>query len=239
MLTTASGWHATFPLAAPKAFTDSRYDGTARLDLAALERRAQAAAAVTGLPADQLVVAVTPQVTGADGTSFAPTLRLALDRFALKLADDVKALTATDSTEVRRTALVPRTLSVLGRTFRVADGRVLSEVLLLAALLAGMTALVLRRFAPASESAAIHSRYAQLLVPVHPMPAPAGRPVVDVTAFATLVRLAERYGLLVLHWTRSDVETFLVQDDGTTYRYRTGAAVAEPSRDSADASVTI
>jgi hypothetical protein len=28
--------------------------------------------------------------------------------------------------------------------------------------------------------------------------------------------------LLVLHWSRSGVETFVVQDDATTYRYRTG-----------------
>ncbi len=38
-----------------------------------------------------------------------------------------------------------------------------------------------------------------------------------------LARLAERYGPLVLHWTRSDIETFIVQDDPTTYRYRTQA----------------
>jgi hypothetical protein len=58
------------------------------------------------------------------------------------------------------------------------------------------------------------------------MSAPPGRPVVDVTEFATLARLAERYGLLVLHWTRSGVETFVVQDEGTTFRYRTGAGDA-------------
>ena len=62
-----------------------------------------------------------------------------------------------------------------------------------------------------------------MLVPVHPMPAPPGRPVVDVPEFATLARLAERYGLLVLHWTRSGVETFVVQDEGATYRYRPSA----------------
>jgi hypothetical protein len=60
-------------------------------------------------------------------------------------------------------------------------------------------------------------------VPVDPTPAPPGRPVIEVTEFTTLVKLAERYGLLILHWTRSDVETFVVQDEGTTYLYRTGA----------------
>ncbi len=49
----------------------------------------------------------------------------------------------------------------------------------------------------------------------------------DVVAFATLAKLAERYGLLVLHRTRSGVETFVVQDDATTFRYRTGAALEQ------------
>jgi len=49
--------------------------------------------------------------------------------------------------------------------------------------------------------------------------------------FATLAKLAERYQLLVLHWSRSDVETFVVQDQATTYRYRTGAGmgISHPS----------
>jgi len=47
--------------------------------------------------------------------------------------------------------------------------------------------------------------------------------------FATLAKLAERYQLLVLHWSRSDVETFVVQDQATTYRYRTGTGISHPS----------
>ena len=54
------------------------------------------------------------------------------------------------------------------------------------------------------------------------MPAPQGRQVIDVTTFPTLAKLAERYGLLVLHWNRSGVETFVVQDESITYRYRAG-----------------
>jgi hypothetical protein len=62
---------------------------------------------------------------------------------------------------------------------------------LLAAALVGLLA---RASAPATEAAAIHCRYAQMLVEVEPMPTPAGRPVVDVADFKTLARLAERQG---------------------------------------------
>jgi len=104
-----------------------------------------------------------------------------------------------------------------------------SVVLLLAAL--ATTAIIVvfaRRTAPSDEAAAIRRRYAALLIRVHPMSAPQSRPVIDVTTFSTLAKLAERYGLLVLHWKRSGVETFVVQDENITYRYRVGADTSDP-----------
>jgi hypothetical protein len=121
---------------------------------------------------------------------------------------------------------VPRTLAVLGRRLPVTTGRTLSTAILLGALLVALGLVpVARRATPTSEGAAIRRRYGRLLVPVHPMLAPEGRPVVDVTEFATLAKLAESYGLLILRWSHSEVETFIVQDQGITYRYRTRAGV--------------
>jgi hypothetical protein len=89
------------------------------------------------------------------------------------------------------------------------------------------------------EGAAIRSRYAPLLIQVQPMPAPTGRPIVDVVDFPTLAKLAQRYGLLVMHWSRADVETFMVHDEGTTYRYRTGIADAGVPIDTSTAPVAV
>jgi hypothetical protein len=110
-----------------------------------------------------------------------------------------------------------------GVGINAATARAVSAVLLLAALAIGVIFMIFaRRIGPADEAAAIRRRYAALLVRVHPMPAPQGRPLIDVTTFPTLAKLAERYGLLVLHWNRSGVETFIVQDENITYRYRAG-----------------
>ncbi|MEW1805922.1 DUF5305 family protein [Pseudarthrobacter sp. NPDC080039] len=129
--------------------------------------------------------------------------------------------------------MTPRMLGVNGLNITAAAARLISGVLLAAALAIGVIVVVFaRRTAPVDEAAAIRRRYAALLVRVHPMPAAQGRPVIDVTTFSTLAKLAERYGLLVLHWSRSGVETFIVQDENITYRYRTGpnhaAAATEP-----------
>ncbi|MDT0262069.1 DUF5305 family protein [Jatrophihabitans lederbergiae] len=74
------------------------------------------------------------------------------------------------------------------------------------------------------HTSAIRRRYAPLLAAVQPITTPPNSPVIEVNAFTTLATLAERCGQLVLHWSRSGMDTFLVLDEGTTYRYRTGAA---------------
>lgn len=229
-LSTASGWHSTLPLAAARKFSEAWYDGTVRLDLAAIDARAQAAALAAGIPTNQVSVAVVPTIKTARGASFTPALQLTLSPLQLALAGDAKALTVKDPATPVRTASTARSLSLLGHHLKVSTARVLADVLLLVALLAGVVlAVFARRSRPTDEADGIRRRYAPLLVAIHPMPTPPGRPVVEVTEFVTLARLAERYGLLVLHWSRSDVHTFLVQDEGTTYRYRTGAGTtAEP-----------
>jgi signal peptidase I len=223
-LSAPTGWHSKVRLAGPATFTTDRYDGAVRLDLGALAARAQAAAAATGLPADRIDVAVVPRIDSPGLPPFAPALHLTLTPLQASLTDGARGLTVADTATVRRTTRRPGTFTVLGRHAGVATGRAAASGLLLVALLtAAAVALLWRRSARDSEGTAIRRRYDSLLVAVHPMPTPAGRPVVDVADFATLARLAERYGLLVLHWARSDVETFVVQDDGTTYRYRTRA----------------
>lgn len=220
-LTSPSGWHSTVPLAGPHAFTGNSYESTVTLDLKSLEAKAEAAAAVTGLSGTPVAITLVPRVTSESGAVFAPELQLSLTPLHLALAGGEQALTVTDSSTSQQTVMAPRTIGINDWTITAATARLVSAMLLLAVIVAGAGLLVVaRRAAPLDEAAAIRRRYANLLVRVHPMPAPQGRPVIDVTSFATLAKLAERYGLLVLHWNRSGVETFVVQDESATYRYR-------------------
>lgn len=222
-LTSPSGWHSTVPLSGPESFTGNTYEGTVTLDLNAFEDKAEAAAAVTGVSAAPVSIALTPRVTTESGAEFKPKLPLTLTPLQLSLVGGEQALTVTDSATSQQTVLAPRTIGLNGWNITAATARVVSALLLFAVIVAGAVLLALaRRAAPLDEAAGIRRRYSSLLVRVHPMTAPQGRPVIDVPGFATLAKLAERYGLLVLHWNRSGVETFIVQDESTTYRYRTG-----------------
>jgi signal peptidase I len=231
-LSTASGWHSTVPLSTPKTFTEDSYTGSVSLDLRALEKRALAAAEATGIPASQVDIAVVPTVTAPGSKAFTPELALALTPLQLTLVGDESALSVggTAPAVAAEAPATAATHSFAGREIPVSTARMLSVIMAIAALLAALVVgLFARMSAPATESAAIHRRYAQMLVKVQPMPTPPGRPVIDVVDFATLAKLAERYELLILNWSRSDVETFVVQDQATTYRYRTGTGVPRSS----------
>lgn len=231
-LSTPEGWRSTLPLAGSTSFSGNKYEGTVELDLEAVAAKAQAASEVTGLPAGPVTIALTPKVETSAGSDFLPTLSLNLTPLQLALVGDASALTVTQSTVADQSVLVPRTVGPDSWNLTAAAARLISGVMLLTAMIAAVGILVFaRRTAPADEGAAIRRRYAALLVRVHPMPMPHGRPVIDVTTFATLAKLAERYGLLVLHWARSEVETFVVQDENITYRYRTGSDVPARNAD--------
>jgi len=220
-LSADSGWHATIALAAPRD-VPGRYDATVRLDLAALERHARDAAAVTGLPVEVIAVAVTPRVTGSDGAAFAPALRLTLTPLRLALAGGPATLTVADTSTVRVGEPAARRLGLLSRSVTVATARRVAAFLLLGTLLAALAlALVARRSATPTEGERIRRRYASRLLRVQPLPATPGDAAVDVVEFADLAGLAERHCLPVLHWSRGEAHTFVVREQGTTYRYRT------------------
>lgn len=242
-LTSPSGWRSTVPLAEPQTFSGNTYEGTVTLDLKALEAKADAAAAATGLAASPVSLAVVPEISMESGADFRPELQLSLAPLQLALVGGEEALTVTDSSTNQQTVMASRTIGFNNWSITAETARILAALLLLAGVVTATAVVLLaHRSAPVDEATAIRRRYAGLLVRVHPMTAPQGRPVIDVTTFATLAKLAERYGLLVLHWTRSGVETFIVQDENITYRYRPGASRPEAEPDVApdveDASAT-
>jgi signal peptidase I len=223
-LSTPGGWKASLPLGGTRTIGRT-YDGDARLDLRALQRRADAAAAATGLPAGEVSVAVIPQVSLGGGGTFASRFELTLDALTLKPTGDLKA-TANSRTTGRRNE--PTRISVLGHAISTATARTVGLLTLLMTLVAAAVLAVIARMAgPVAEAERVRARYGELILPVLPVALAPGRPVVDVPEVASLARLAERYGLLVLHWSRGGVDTYVVQDEGTTFRYRTGTVSSE------------
>jgi signal peptidase I len=220
-LSTPAGWSYSLPL-----IPQTRIDGAtavlrAPLDLTAFDRRAAAAARATGLPSTPLNVTIVARVTGpADGHVFASRFPFSLTPLSLT-ATDSRALTVTSSTPAMHARSAAAMLHLLHRQITVSSARRITTGAALLAVLAVLALLAAgRRAGRGNESDRIARRWPELLVDVQPISTPPGRPVVDVPAFSELVRIAERYETLILHWSRCDVDTYLLQDDITVFRYR-------------------
>ena len=228
-LSNASGWHSTVPLAGA-VIVGNRAVSTVPLHLAALQARSDAAARVIGSPSGPVTITIEAVARSGTLPTFAPTLKLTLTPLALALAGDPSSLTVTDSTSGSTTSSsMNHVVTLAGHKLAASTAHAAAIWLFLAGAISFLLIVVLaRRGFTASEGARIRSRYGPLMVPVEPMTTLPGRPVVTVTDITTLVKLAERYRLLVLHWERSGIETFVVQDENTTYCFRTGAVALDP-----------
>ncbi|KRF03249.1 hypothetical protein ASH00_15805 [Arthrobacter sp. Soil782] len=228
-LSTPSGWRSTVALEDPESFTDNLYEGTVQLDLDELEAKARAAAEVTGMPSETVTIALTPHVATAD-SDFKPALELQLTPLQLALPGGPESLAVTDTAAAPagEPRMVPRTIGTDSLNVKAGTAHWISAgMLLVAAVLGGVTYMLARKVEPLSESATIHRRHKALLVAAFPKEIPYGQEVTDVVAFAELTKLAERYEQKVVHWSHGGVETFTVKDENTVYRYRIGTPADE------------
>ncbi|GAB3888752.1 hypothetical protein GCM10028802_41520 [Terrabacter terrigena] len=218
----SNGWHTTLPLQPATAFDTSSHHTTVPLDLNPVEQRAKAAAQVIGTPYDILTLAVHAHVRTADGQQLTPTLNLLLTPSQLKLAGGPNTLTvATETQPPSGQAGAPPVVHILGHTLDATDAAVAAGALLAAALLLALGTVVLSGRRPRDETRAIHARYRDLLLPVHPPASSHLGETVDVQDFTALARTAQRYGLVIMTWLTRDGHVFVVQDQTVRYRYST------------------
>ncbi|MEU4559058.1 DUF5305 family protein [Actinoplanes sp. NPDC023936] len=230
-LSSQTGWHSTVRLAQPKEFSAQRFTGTVSLDLDGLDDRAQRASEAIGTNVGAITVAVTARVSHADGSSFEPSVSFGLTNIQLALLGGAESLVVERSAATSGGGTFPRQISLFGKDLFTAGQARSWAVRSLLVALAGIAVVALLAFrrVPLKNREQIQRRYPHLLVPVEPMASPPGKPVVIVDSFPALVKLAEKYGQMILTWTRPDgADDFVVRDDGVTYRYRIVPANVTP-----------
>ncbi|WP_433370102.1 DUF5305 family protein [Actinoplanes sp. CA-142083] len=220
-LTNGTGWHTTQTWVQKKSFPGPTYDSTITLDFAALARRADDAARAIGVaPNGSVNIALGATVESKGLSSLSAPLQIAITPFQMALTGNTQLETKAGGT-VSQT-VVPRELRIFGVSLMSASQARSNAILALigAVAIAVVVLLAARRRMPMRTRAEIENRYPQLLVHVEPMPSPPGKPVVNVDNFPALVKLAEKYGQMILTWRRPDADDFVVRDEGITYRYR-------------------
>jgi hypothetical protein len=237
-LTSPSGWTRTLSLAPETAFSGTAATATVTLDLARLQDLIRRVEAATGTPSGvPFTVAVLPvvRVKGTVGgaaltTRYAPALSFQLDPLQLRVgtgaataasrAKDDGGFAPSSTASVAAPVDAPNHLRLLGRSIGVDPARWLALAGLLAAAGLAVLALAHQRRRPTDPYAVIRARYGHLIVPIASYVHDPSQPVVDVTSIDALAQVAVRGERVILHHHRIGSETYLVDDDGTLFRFQ-------------------
>jgi signal peptidase I len=238
-----SGWSRSIPLTPVRHFTGVNGTIAATLDVGAVQSLLAQVQKQTGLPSGYgytLAISLNAHVHGTlEGQpvdkSFSPSMIFNLQPLELAPATaSSPPATGSPATggaassgpnqkqggSVATSASVANPIRVLGHSISAAT---LAWVGLVGFVICALTtiplAILLKRNKAFDEAARIRARYAHLLVPIL-IGDDLGWPPVDVTSFKALVRLAESAGQLILHHQADAVDTYLVNDNGTVYRYQ-------------------
>ena len=246
-LSTQSGWSRTIVLTPRTHFTGDRTSTVVTLDIPQIESLLNKVGALTGLPSAGYTLAVEPvvHVTGTVAghplnQSFAPSMSFQLGPQQL-VSNGASAtsgsssagggsgsggssgsLTPSESGGVGTPSTAPATVTVLGVSPEVDVLRWIALLGLLLSVPIALYAFMRKRGEPFEESVHIQSQYGHLIVPIV-AGEDLGWPPVDVPNIKALVRLAESGQRLILHNRSGDVDTYMVNDEGTVYRYQVKA----------------
>ncbi|GIE33442.1 hypothetical protein Ait01nite_064870 [Actinoplanes italicus] len=230
-LSSQNGWHKTLNLSQPRQFTSDRYTGKIQLNLPSFDQLIAEAGKAIGADMGPTTLAITARVRHGDGTAFEPQVSFNLAPLQLTLAGGSESLVVDQSSVSAGSSIQDRRIGGFGYyPLTAAEARKYAVYLLLMALIgAGIVAWMALGHVPLRTRTQIQRRYPHLIVPVEPMASPPGKPVVIVDTFPALVKLAEKYGQMILTWTRPDgADDFVVRDEGILYRYRIDPNVPSP-----------
>jgi len=244
-LSSQSGWTRNIVLVPPTRFTGDATSTNVVLGLRKLESLLAKVGVLTGVPGVTYTVAIEPviHVTGTVAgnpvnVSFSPAMNFELGPQQLvpqgaattpsqpgAAATPPTGATSTDnlapsqSGKVGTSATAPAALTVFGLSAEISVLRWISLVGLLLSSAVTVFFYLRKRAEPFHETAHIQSHYGHMIVPIV-AGEDLGWPAVDVPEIKALVKLAESGQRLILHSRVGDVDTYMVNDEGTVYRYQ-------------------
>jgi signal peptidase I len=247
-LTGQSGWSHSLVLTPATRFTGDSTSTAVPLDIRPIEKLLAKVSLMTGMQGGY-TISVVPEVhikgtvagnplnltfepamnfqfSGAQlvsqgATATAPTATSATSAVSGSAASGSSAqgLAATRAGTVGTPGTAPSTLTVLGVSPEVSFLRWISIVGLVLSAVAAAVFHLRKRSEPFQETAHIESKYGHMIVPIVGGD-DLGWPPVDVPTIKALVQLAESGQRLILHNRSNGVDTYMVNEEGTVYRYQ-------------------
>jgi signal peptidase I len=242
-LSSPTGWSRILRLEPSTPFHGTASSASVLLDLDRLQALVHQVETLTGAPAGaSFSVDVIPRlhVKGSLGGQplddrYEPALSFQLDPLQLRSSNASAAAvagTAAARAGTAQTFTPSRAGSVaaivatpnhvrLGRYgLRVGTARWIAVVGFLLAAAGALLTTARERRRPMDLSMQIHARYRHLIVPIAAIVHNPDQPIVDVMSIDALAQVAERCERVILHHHRIGAESYLVDDEGTLYRYQ-------------------
>lgn len=245
-LTGPGGWERSFVLTPSTRFTGTHTGTQVTLDVPRVQSLLAKVGRLTGaVSVSSYTISVVPQIH-VKGTvagrpvdsSFAPALSFQLSPTQLVATGVSRAASSAPAPGVApagppkitysqtQTGSVPTapgsartSLTVLGVSPTIILLRWLASIGFLVSVAIALYAFVRKRSEPFEETFRIMAQYGHMIVPIVGGE-DLGWPPVDVASIKALVRLAESGQRLILHNRAGDVDTYMVNEEGTVYRYQ-------------------
>ena len=231
-LTGPTGWSRTISLAPARHFHGDRVSAHVSLNLSSLQAMLSQIALETGISTSGYTAAVAPEVhvrglmSGRPlVTTFTPSVDFGLEPLQLQPGGGAAGSAAAGFAPSQRgsvatSSLAESDLTLPGFSVAISTLRVLAPIGFLIALGIGSILMVVVLRSPVlHEAARIKAKYGHMMVSItagHDL----GWPAIDVASIKALARLAESSGQLILHSHDDSVDTYMVNDEGSVYRYQ-------------------
>jgi signal peptidase I len=234
-----SGWRRTFVLAPPTRFTGTHTSTNVTLNLPQLQKllaKIQTLTGSAGVGTFGLSVGPQVHITGTVAghpvsTTFKPGLGFSFVSGQLQVAGGQSGAVGTPATasqasftksqgaSVSSPGTAPATLTVFGVSPEISLLRWIAIIGVLLWTAVTIYLYLRKRGEPFEETFRIQAKYGHMIVPIVGGE-DLGWPPVDVPSITSLVKLAESGQRLILHNRSDNVDTYMLNEEGTVYRYQ-------------------
>jgi signal peptidase len=222
------GWKRTFPLVPKYNFSGNTVKAATTLNICKVLDLIKQKEDRTGTENRWYSLAIRPEiqisgkVAGLDlKDTYSPEVIFDLGQTVLRLPDGEGGFQLSQEGQLPHTVEVDNLLTIFGRHLTVESARRIAEIVLGLCLLgAAYPAWSLYRDWKASSEARIRIQNQPLLVEVKAGSLKKkGQKVIQLSTFADIRKMAERYGALIMHEVSGSDHTYSIEDGTTLYQY--------------------
>jgi signal peptidase I len=240
VLSDVDGWNRSYQLVPETEYTGSGFSAQLDVNICDMQTLIEDKENKTGVESKVYDLSILPSVSIAGSLNgipfkdtYAPRILFQIDSNLMRLPDKEEGLNLDEEGSISLKRIVPNIIPILGRFFSVEKVRTAAGILFGFAVLGSVyPAWSLLQDWKESKASRIKVAQKPLLVDIEIGSLKSkGIQVIPVEAFQDLVKMAERYGAMILHEAGEDFHRYSVQDGQTLFQYTLDSPPASEKED--------